>query len=140
MVFFKGVDDVVAFAEGSNSVVYYSDLPHKGGNSKEANLVAWDKGEKKVLSATSAVCQGLDRPHIRFVVFYRTAYGMLGFAQGAGWASHAGQFSDVILIRDTKIVHVTPGGPKSMLDLTGIVALDSFVYCRAKSNLMCRCI
>lgn len=54
------------------------------------------------MAASTAAAQGIDRPHVKFVVIHGHSYGMLSYAQQGGRGGREGRPSYVILLRDPK--------------------------------------
>jgi hypothetical protein len=97
VVFFQDDKEAEVFARKTKCAVYHSKLPSVG-NTKAYNIDRWQRGETVVLAATTAFQQGVDYPFIAYIVYYQSAYGMIGFVQGAGRAGRRGRHAYVIIL------------------------------------------
>lgn len=95
LVFFASVAELQAFVQGFPCPVFHTSLPLTGIAAKESNLRRWDSGECNVMACTSAFGSGVDRAHVRFVVIYEPAYGLISTLQMAGRAGRDGKESHV---------------------------------------------
>lgn len=95
LVFFASVAELQTFVDGFPCPVFHTSLPLTGITAKESNLRKWDSGECNVMACTSAFGSGVDRAHIRFVVIYEPAYGLMSTLQMAGRAGRDGKESHV---------------------------------------------
>ena len=97
LVFFNGKDELSDFASKSGCAAYHNDL-FEPGNTVEDNIRRWDLGETKVMACTTGFAQGVDRPHVRFVVMKNPEYGLLVTTQMMGRAGRDGKRSHAIVI------------------------------------------
>jgi superfamily II DNA or RNA helicase len=97
LVFFNSKSELVKFAKKSGCALYHSDL-YEPGNTREANLRRWDSGEMKVMACTTGFAQGVDRPHVRFVVMKEPEYGLLVAMQMMGRAGRDGKKSHAFVV------------------------------------------
>ncbi|KIK76771.1 hypothetical protein PAXRUDRAFT_17951 [Paxillus rubicundulus Ve08.2h10] len=77
LVFFNTKWEVETFSKASGSAVFHSNL-WEAGNTKAHNLDRWDSGDTKVMACTTVFAQGINRPHIRFVVVFEPDLGLPG--------------------------------------------------------------
>ncbi|KAG2340022.1 P-loop containing nucleoside triphosphate hydrolase protein [Suillus weaverae] len=99
LVFFSSQGDVQMFGSQTRCAIYHSNL-WEAGNTKASNLEMWDRGESKVMACTTAFAQGIDRSHIRYVVIFRPAYGLMVNNQMMGRAGRDGKESHVFFVSD----------------------------------------
>jgi hypothetical protein len=99
LVFFNSRRQADAFSQETQCAVYHSDLPTVG-NTKAYNLSRWDSGSSPVMAATTAAGQGVDRPHVKFILIHERAFGMVPYAQQGGRGGRGGRPSYVITLRD----------------------------------------
>jgi hypothetical protein len=111
IIFFQGEDDADRFAMQTGCSKYHSKLP-KEGNSKGYYFKLWARGEEVVMAASTAFQQGVDYPFVAFVLYYKSAYGLIDYTQGAGRGGRRGRFAYVIILRDE---HQDPTCPWSEL-------------------------
>jgi hypothetical protein len=134
LVFCGSQADAQAFALKANCAVYHSDL-WEVGNSRASNLSRWDSGDTKVMACTTAFAQGMDRPHVRYVVIFKPSYGLLVNNQMLGRAGRDGKESHVFLLTDRRTK--TYRGPSTD---QCVGELDDLVYgteCRRFTNMIC---
>ena len=108
LVFFGTCELVDTFSRDTGCAVYHSKLPIDGDNTKAHNLDRWDTGDSLVMAATTAAGQGVDRPHIKFVLIHGHTFGMLAYAQQGGRGGRGGRPSYVILLRKAHVARRTP--------------------------------
>ena len=106
IVFFKDHLGAELFAEDMRCPVYHSQLPTMGNNTKGYNLYVWDSGECPIIAATTALLQGIDRPHVKYVIFHDGTYGVISYHQGGGRAGRAGRFAYTFVLFDASIVRI----------------------------------
>ncbi|KIK73276.1 hypothetical protein PAXRUDRAFT_21036 [Paxillus rubicundulus Ve08.2h10] len=97
LVFFNTKREAEMFAKASGSAVFHSDL-WEAGNTKAYNLDRWDSGDTKVMACTTAFTQGINRPHVRFVVVFEPDLGLLVTMQMVGRAGRDGVESHAFLV------------------------------------------
>jgi superfamily II DNA helicase RecQ len=121
LVFFEKRETANAFSIAAaedpiihNCAVYHSHLPT---NSKAYNLSLWDSGRSQVMAATTAAGQGIDRPHVKFVIIHGHTYGMTSYIQQGGRGGRGGRPSYVILLRDPRVLRQTCPGKEGDLDV-----------------------
>ncbi|KAG1785568.1 uncharacterized protein HD556DRAFT_1314192 [Suillus plorans] len=134
LVFCGSQGDAQAFAVKANCAVYHSDL-WEAGNSRASNLSRWDSGDTKVMACTTAFAQGMDRPHVRYVVIFKPSYGLLVNNQMLGRAGRDGKESHVFFLTDRR-AKTYRGPPTDQC----IGELDDLVHgteCRRFANMTC---
>jgi Helicase conserved C-terminal domain len=107
LVFFESCTKADDFSRDTSCAVYHSKLPTIG-NTKAHNLNLWDSGTSPVMAATTAAGQGVDRPHVRFILIHGRAFGMLPYAQQGGRGGRGGRPSYVIILRDAHSHQICP--------------------------------
>ncbi|KAG1830498.1 hypothetical protein DFJ58DRAFT_848448 [Suillus subalutaceus] len=134
LVFCGSQGDAEGFALQAKCAVYHSDL-WEAGNTRESNLNRWDSGETKVMACTTAFAQGMDRPHVRYVVIFKPSYGLIVNNQMLGRAGRDGKESHVFFLTDRgKKASRGPSTDRCMGEL------DELVYgtqCRRFTNMLC---
>lgn len=99
IVFHYSGHDAERFAQNANCAYYHSKISEER---KHEQLRYWDSGESKVLSATTAAGQGIDRPFIKFVVINEGTYGMISYIQEVGRMGRRGDDSFSFLVRSNR--------------------------------------
>ena len=99
VVFFQDEANADCFAAQMHCSKYHSKLPLQG-KSKGYYFDLWATGEQVIMAASTAFQQGVDYPWVTFVIYYRSAYGLIDFNQGAGRGGRRGRFSYAIVLRD----------------------------------------
>ena len=99
LVFLPSRACVERLSEATKCAMYHSQLP-KVDNTKAYNLHRWDTGDSKVMAATTAAGQGIDRPYVKYVVIMENAFGFPAYVQQAGRSGRGGRFSYTILLRN----------------------------------------
>jgi superfamily II DNA helicase RecQ len=99
VVFFQDKADANCFAAQMHCSKYHSKLPLQG-KSKGYYFDLWATGEQVIMAASTAFQQGVDYPWVTFVIYYRSAYSLIDFNQGAGHGGRRGRFSYAIVLRD----------------------------------------
>ena len=99
MLFFQDEAEADRFAEETSCAKYHSKLPSAGEN-KEYYFDRWTRGDDVVMAASTAFQQGVDYPWVAYVVYYKSAYGLIDYHQGGGRAGRRGRFSEVIILRN----------------------------------------
>lgn len=94
LVFFPSRDVVEAFGTAHNYLWYHSRCTK---SAMADTLESWDRHDYRVLIATTAMAQGLDR-RLRYVIAANVVYGITTIAQMMGRAGRDGQPSDMIFI------------------------------------------
>ena len=142
LVFFEKRETADAFSIAAaedpiihNCAVYHSHLPTTGTNSKAYNLSLWDSGRSQVMAATAAAGQGIDRPHVKFVIIHGHTYGMTSYIQQGGHGGRGGHPSYVILLRDPCILRQTHPGKEGDLDVN---CVSPFLKYTANKNVCWR--
>ncbi|KAG1830491.1 hypothetical protein DFJ58DRAFT_736947 [Suillus subalutaceus] len=97
LVFCNSQGDAEGFSLQAKCAVYHSDL-WQAGNTKAYNLNLWDEGETKVMACTTAFAQGMDRPHVRYVVIFKPSFGLIVNNQMLGRAGRDGKESHVFFL------------------------------------------
>ncbi|KAG1813024.1 P-loop containing nucleoside triphosphate hydrolase protein [Suillus variegatus] len=134
LVFCGSQGDAQAFAVKANCAIYHSDL-WEVGNSRESNLSRWDSGQTKVMACTTAFAQGMDRPHVRYIVIFKPSYGLLVNNQMLRRAGRDGKESHVFFLTDRRAKSYR--GPSTD---QCVGELDDLVYgteCRRFTNMIC---
>ncbi|ELR16787.1 DEAD/DEAH box helicase domain containing protein [Acanthamoeba castellanii str. Neff] len=102
----------------------------------------WMADELKVIVATSAFGMGIDKPDVRYVVFYNLPQSMVQFHQGVGRAGRDGQRADGVIFWSYKdkreILNVQKSNSENQPDkATCETALNTLIsYCQNTS--VCR--
>jgi hypothetical protein len=134
LVFCSSQADAEIFALQAKCAVYHSDL-WETGNTKDDNLKRWDEGGTKVMACTTAFAQGMDRPHVRYVVIFKPSYGLIVNNQMLGRAGRDGKESHVFFL--------TVGKGKAFKGPSTdqcVGELDDLVHgkqCRRLTNMLC---
>lgn len=134
LVFCSSQADAEIFALQAKCAVYHSDL-WEAGNTKEDNLKRWDDGATQVMACTTAFAQGMDRPHVRYVVIFKPSFGLIVNNQMLGRAGRDGKDSHVFFLTVGKGMAFK--GP-STDQCAG--ELDDLVHgkqCRRLTNMLC---
>lgn len=97
VVFFMSSEECDILSKETGCAKYHSKLPSIG-DTKAYNLDLWKRGEMSVLAGTTAFQQGVDYPYIAFVLYFERAYGLIGYAQGAGRSGRRGRHAHVIIL------------------------------------------
>ena len=101
MIVFQFSGDLTeVFAEHAHCAYYHGNMPE---DVKAQQLQLWDTGKCKVLSATTAAAQGIDRPFIKYAVIQDGTYGMISYVQEVGRIGRRGEDSYAFLVRPTKV-------------------------------------
>ena len=116
LVFFEKREEVDAFLKDTGCAAYHSKL---STDMRAYNLDRWDSGNPPVMAATMAAGQGVDRPHVKFVLIHRHTFGMPSYAQQGGRGGRGGRPSYVILLRDPTISLRTQ--PESLRDVINCI-------------------
>jgi hypothetical protein len=134
LVFCSSQADAEIFALQAQCAVYHSDL-WEAGNTKDDNLKRWDEGGTKVMACTTAFAQGMDRPHVRYVVIFKPSYGLIVNNQMLGRAGRDGKESHVFFLSVGKGKAFK--GPSTD---QCVGELDDLVHgkqCRRLTNMLC---
>jgi superfamily II DNA helicase RecQ len=99
VIFFQDETEADNFAAQMGCSKYHSKLPSQG-KSKGYYFDLWAAGEQVVMAASTTFQQGVDYPWVAFIIYYRSAYGLIDFDQGAGHGGRRGRFSYAIVLRD----------------------------------------
>jgi superfamily II DNA helicase RecQ len=108
ITFFKDQGSAEIFGKEMHCPVYHSQLPSYGNNTKGYNLWLWDSGQANLISATTALLQGIDRPNVKHVVFHDGTYGLIAYHQGSGRAGRNGSSAYVFVVFDGSVHRVLP--------------------------------
>ena len=131
LVFFNSKQELAKFASKSGCAAYHSDL-YEQGNTREENLQRWDAGEMKVMACTTGFAQGMDRPHVRFVVMKEPEYGLLVTMQMMGRAGRDGKKSHAFVV-DANVAQIFP--TNNLLSSTAVKqVLGNDARCRVLST------
>lgn len=134
LVFCGSQGDAEVFALQAKCSVYHSDL-WMAGNTRECNLNRWDSGQTKVMACTTAFAQGMDRPHVRYVVIFKPSYGLIINNQMLGRAGRDGKESHVFFLTDrSKKASRGPSNDQCMGELDDLV---HGTRCRRFTNMLC---
>jgi superfamily II DNA helicase RecQ len=112
ITFFMDHNSADAFAREMKCAVYHSQLQKHGNNTKGYNLWLWDSGQSKLIAATTALLQGIDRPLVKYVIFHGGTYGLIAYHQGSGRAGRAGQSSYIFVVFDGDTIRIR--APRSL--------------------------
>jgi len=112
ITFFMDHGSADTFAREMKCAVYHSQLQPYGNNTKSYNLWLWDSGQSKLIAATTALLQGIDRPLVKYVIFHGSTYGLIAYHQGSGRAGRAGQSSYIFVVFDGHNIHIR--APRSL--------------------------
>jgi superfamily II DNA helicase RecQ len=82
-----------------------------------------------MIAATTALLQGIDRPHVKYVIFHNGTYGVISYHQGGGRAGRAGRFAYTFVLFDASTVRIRP--------YRGLTAKDPEVTSVLQSVLLC---
>ena len=105
VIFVMSVADADALSGRLGCAKYYSALGENAVSDKDekaTNHTEWINGQSVIMVATPALIQGIDYPHVRFVIFHGGAYGLISYYQGAGRGGRSGSQCDVFTIRDER--------------------------------------
>lgn len=95
LVFFPGREMVEAFGTAHEYLWYHSCCTK---SALAQRLASWDRLDSRVLVATTAMAQGLDRSNVRYVIAANVPYGISTVAQMMGRAGRDGLASDMFFI------------------------------------------
>lgn len=118
VVFFMSSSECDTLSIETGCAKYHSQLPSIG-DTKAYNLDLWKRGETSVLAGTTAFQQGVDYPYIAFVLYFEQAYGMIGFAQGAGRGGRRGRHAHVIILAQVNTHFILPITTKNSIQDVG---------------------
>ena len=97
LMFFNGKDKLSNFMSESGCTAYHNDL-FEPENTVEDNIQWWDLGDTKMMACTTGFTQGIDQPHVRFMVMKNPNYGLLLTTQMMGWTGRDGERSHAIVV------------------------------------------
>jgi hypothetical protein len=109
ITFFKDHGTAELFAKDMRCPVYHSQLPPIGNNTKGHNLWLWDSGQSNLISATTALIQGIDWPNVKYIVFHEGMYGLISYHQGSGCAGRTGSPASVFVVFNGAVQYLRPG-------------------------------
>jgi len=93
IIFVPGIPQGERLSKNLKSACYDAKLED---TVKTANLGRWLRGkDTKTMVATTALIQGIDVAHIRFVIFHEMTFGLVTYYQGAGRGGRSGSRCDV---------------------------------------------
>jgi hypothetical protein len=90
LVFCSSQADAKIFVLQTKCAVYHSNF-WEDGNMKDNNLKRWDKGGTKVMAYTTAFSQGIDWPHVQYIVIFKPSYRLIINNQMLRCAGHYGK-------------------------------------------------
>src|SRR5882762_1035771 len=79
-------------------------------------FLAWDSGQSNLISATTALIQGIDQPNVKYIVFHEGTYGLISYHQGSGRAGRTGSPASVFVVFNGAVQYVRPGRPGQAAD------------------------
>jgi superfamily II DNA helicase RecQ len=106
ITFFKDHSTAELFSKDMRCPVYHSQLATIGNNTKGYNLWLWDSGQSNLISATTALIQGIDRPNVKYVVFHEGTYGLISYHQGGGRAGRTGSPASVFVVFNGAVQYI----------------------------------
>ncbi|KAJ7589730.1 hypothetical protein C8J56DRAFT_1076612 [Mycena floridula] len=91
------VKDVHGFMteDGRAAAIYHGDLTPAD---KASQFDAWRNGSTRWMVATTSLVQGIDRPHIRVLIFVEMPYGIVNLFQGGGRGGRDDELAYVIVL------------------------------------------